>query len=221
MSESRQAAGPGVGRNRAQWLDFTLTVRFLHRLAAVLLDGASSPVQLARFGAPARALALSLPAAACVACVVPPELSPEADDTPAGNSPPIIVSVTDGSGNPFTRPGPRTITIGDDVLSVTVSDNDLDDALTLYFFVDYGLPTPTPRRVECPAVATDTPLRTVRCVVNTVCLEGEQQRNPHVLEIEVFDRPPVDNGDPPFRSVAAPGMSSGWWWQINCAESGS
>jgi hypothetical protein len=157
------------------------------------------------------------------ACVVPPDLSTAADDTTTLNSPPIIVSVADRSGNPFTRPGPRSVTTGDDRLAVTVADNDLDDVLTLYFFVDYGLPTPTPRRVECLAApsANANPQRTVLCEINTVCLEGEAQTNPHVLEIEVFDRAPVDNGDPPFRSVAAPGLSTGWWWQINCLEGSS
>lgn len=200
---------------------FGPAVRFVHRLAIVLATCGRTVLPPARRGPPI-ALALGLPLAAA-ACVVPPDLSPEGDDTTALNSPPIIVSVADRSGNPFTRPGPRSVTIGDDRLAVTVADNDLGDVLTLYFFVDYGLPMPTPRRIECLAApgASEVPQRTVLCEINTVCLEGEQQSNPHVLEIEVFDRSPVDSGDPPFRSVPAPGLSSGWWWQINCAEGSS
>jgi hypothetical protein len=196
--------------NVRETLGFGGAVRPLHRLAAVL-----SAASLG-LGGLVGLVGLS-------ACVVPPDLSTAADDTTTLNSPPIIVSVADRSGNPFTRPGPRSVTTGDDRLAVTVADNDLDDVLTLYFFVDYGLPTPTPRRVECLAApsANANPQRTVLCEINTVCLEGEAQTNPHVLEIEVFDRAPVDNGDPPFRSVAAPGLSTGWWWQINCLEGSS
>ena len=216
MSGSHPSQMPLPRRNPPRSLSFASAVRFVHPVAAVVLAGCRTAAHLGRSPIPL-ALSLALPTAACV---VPPDLSPEADDTVTENSPPIIVSVTDRSGNPFTRPGPRSVTIGDDRLTVTVSDNDLGDVLTLYFFVDYGLPAPTPRRVECLAApgTTTVPQRTVLCEINTVCLEGEQQANPHVLEIEVFDRPPVDSGDPPFRSVAAPGLSSGWWWQMNCTE---
>lgn len=216
MSGSHRSAMAHPSANHRQSLNFAVAVRFVHRVAAVLVAGCRTAAHLGRSPIPL-ALALAVPAAACV---VPPDLSPQADDTGAPNSPPIIISVADRSGNPFTRPGPRSVTIGDDRLTVTVSDNDLADVLTLYFFVDYGLPTPTPRRVECLAApgTSAVPQRTVLCEINTVCLEGEQQSNPHILEIEVFDRTPADSGDPPFRSVAAPGLSSGWWWEMNCTE---
>ena len=114
-------------------------------------------------------------------------------------------------------------TIENDRLAVTVSDNDLTDVLTIYFFTDYGFPAPVARRAECLAApgASEEPQRTVLCDVNTVCLEGEQQTNPHIFEIEVFDRTPADGGDPLFRSVAAPGLSTSWWWQVNCTEAPS
>jgi hypothetical protein len=110
------------------------------------------------------------------------------------------------------------VNAGDDRLAITVLDNDLEDVLTLYFFLDYGLPSPGPRRAECLAApsASGDPRRTVLCDINTVCIEGEAQTNPHVLEIEVFDRPPVE-----FRGVTAPGLSTGWWWQVNCVEGGT
>lgn len=220
MSESLHRPGARAPDNRAESPGSARAVRFVHRLAAV---PSTCPRPPARTRAGVVGAALALAAAGAGACVVPPDLTSTGDDTAALNSPPIIVSVADRSGNPFTRPGPRSVTSGDDRLAVTVADNDLADVLTLYFFVDYGLPDPTPRRVECvaPPSANDDPQRTVLCEINTVCLEGEAQRNPHVLEIEVFDRPPVDNGDPPFRSVAPPGLSTGWWWQINCIEGSS
>ncbi|HVV86399.1 MAG TPA: hypothetical protein VHE35_25255 [Kofleriaceae bacterium] len=173
---------------------------------------------LARIGAPIGALLLG-----AAGCVVPPDLAPANDDATAPNSPPIVVSVADKFGNPFTRPGPRSVTIGDDRLTVTVSDNDVDDTLTLWFFVDYGLPAPTARRSQClaPPSSAGTAERTVLCEIDTVCLDGDPASNPHILELEVFDRTPDDNGEPEFRSVAPPGLSTGWWWEMNCMEGSS
>lgn len=218
MSRVRSRPSSLAARKPARWLRLCAAVRFMHRQSAVLYAAARRLSPARAYGAAAMAGGLL-----AGACVVPPDLSTGGDDTATVNSPPIIVSVADRSGNPFTRPGPRSVTTGDDRLAVTVLDNDVDDVLTLYFFVDYGLPGPTPRRVECLAApsASGDRRRTVLCEINTVCLEGEDQTNPHVLEIEVFDRPPVDNAEPPFRSVAEPGLSSGWWWQINCVEGGA
>jgi hypothetical protein len=212
MSESGPTPEPRARRNCPSTGIFAGLVRFVHGLGIVVLPAVST-----RREPWVAACALMVPAAACV---VPPDLSIEGDDTPAPNSPPIIVSVADRSGNDFERPGPRSVTIGDDRLAVTVADNDLTDVLTLYFFIDYGLPSPTPRRVSCLAApsASGERQRTVLCDINTVCLEGEELSNPHVLELEVFDRTPVDTGTPAFRSVPAPGLSTGWWWQINCVE---
>lgn len=230
MSGSHPAPPPTLARNQPIRLIFASLVRFVHAVGTVV-QCRTLPSRSHRAGAradrprrralPGLALSLAVPTLAAVggaACVVPPDLSIEGDDTPAENSPPILVSVADRSGNPFTRPGPHTLTIGDDRLTVTVADNDRADVLTLYFFVDYGLPLPTSRRVECLAApGTDGEReRTVVCDVNTICLPTEASTN-HVLEIEVFDRNPVDTGNPPFRSVAPPGLSTSWWWDITCA----
>ena len=217
MSGSHPGAPRRAGRNALDCLGFAPLARFVHALWTVVSCRTLPPRarrggRRARRAAPALALSLALPG-----CVVPPDLSLEGDDVPAENSPPVLVSVADRSGNPFTRPGPHTITIGDDRLTVTVADNDRADVLTLYFFVDYGLPLPTSRRVECLAApgANGERERTVVCDINTVCLPAEVGTD-HVLEIEVFDRNPVDTGDPPFRSVTPPGLSTSWWWDITC-----
>ena len=217
MSGSHPTVAAGVERKPLSWQGFAAAVRFVQTLVAVL-DSAALTV-VARAGAPA-AVALAV---AGGGCVVPPDLTSSGDDVAALNSPPIIVNVADRSGNPFTRPGPRLIAIEDDRLAVTVSDNDLDDLLTIYFFMDYGFPAPVARRAECLAApgGTATPERTVLCEINTVCLTGEQQSNPHIFEIEVFDRAPVEGAEPLFRSVAAPGLSTSWWWQVNCTEAPS
>lgn len=223
MSGSHQAAPPEMGRKPMESNRFASAVRFVHTLATVLQTAGRSVVHAgAPVGAAAIALGLIAPLGAA-GCVVPPDLTTSADAGLTLNSPPIIVNVADRSGNPFTRPGPRLLTIENDRLAVTVSDNDLTDVLTIYFFTDYGFPAPVARRAECLAApgASEEPQRTVLCDVNTVCLEGEQQTNPHIFEIEVFDRAPVDGAEPLFRSVAAPGLSTSWWWQVNCTEAPS
>lgn len=203
MSGSRHVADAGADRKCPSSQDFASRVRALHLHAAV------RAVQTA-----------FLLAGSVGGCVVPPDLSIGDDEPPDVNDPPIIVSVSDRSGNPFTRPGPRSVIIENDRLAVTVADNDLADVLTVWFFLDYGLPSPTAHRASCVAPGGgESTTRTLLCEINGVCLAGEEQSNPHILEIEVFDRTPNESGDPLFRAVPAPGFSTSWWWQINCEAS--
>lgn len=159
-------------------------------------------------------------AAALVAgCVIPPSLSLEENDASV-NAAPVILDVRDEAGNPFERPGPREITVGQGRLVLTLSDPDVNDTLSVRYFLDYGLPAPTPARIECEAApgAEPTLERQITCSLVGVCTTPAVGAE-HVFEIEVFDRPPiVDDNTRLFRKLDPPGLSSSWWWQVNCVE---
>jgi hypothetical protein len=157
-------------------------------------------------------------AALAVGCVIPPNLSIEENDG-AVNAAPVIKDVRDEAGNPFERPGPRDIVVGQGRLVLTLADPDVNDTLSVRYFLDYGLPAPTPARIECEAApgATPTVDRQITCSLVGVCTTPAL--GAHVFEIEVFDRPPVvDDPTRLFRQLDPPGLSSVWWWQVNCVE---
>ncbi len=153
------------------------------------------------------------------ACVIPPNLDVDTGDA-AVNAAPVILDVRDEAGNPFERPGPRDIIVGEGRLVLTISDPDLADTLFVRYFLDYGLPAPTPARIGCEAApgATPTRDRQITCSLVGVCTTPAVGPD-HIFEIEVFDRPPVvDDPTRLFRQIDPPGLSSGWWWQVNCVE---
>jgi hypothetical protein len=164
-------------------------------------------------------LAVAAAAAVAAGCVIPADLSVDKGDA-AVNAAPVILDVRDEAGNPFERPGPRDITVGQGRLVLTISDPDLADTLYVRYFLDYGLPAPTPARIECEAApgAMPTLERQITCSLVGVCTTPALGPD-HVFEIEVFDRPPVvDDPTRLFRALQPPGLSSGWWWQATCVE---
>ena len=176
----------------------TGAARFLHSLSAV-------------------AVFAVLAAVAAAGCVFPPSLSLEEGDA-AVNAAPVIVDVRDEAGNPFERPGPRDIVVGQGRLVITLADPDVNDTLFVRYYVDYGLPAPTPAIIECAAApgATPTLERQITCSLVGVCSGVAADR---VFEIEVFDRPPIlDDNTRLFRQLDPPGLSSSWWWKINCVQ---
>jgi hypothetical protein len=158
-------------------------------------------------------------AALAVGCVFPPSLELE-DSGVAVNSAPVIVDVRDEAGNPFERPGPREIVVGQGRLVLTLSDPNLTDTLSVNYFLDYGLPAPTPARIECEAApgASPTLERQITCSLVGVCSSTAIGPD-HIFEIEVFDRPPItDDNTRLFRKLDPPGLSSTWWWKVTCVE---
>ncbi len=156
-------------------------------------------------------------AAIAAGCVIPPNLSLEENDA-AVNSAPVIRDVRDEAGNPFERPGPRDVTVGQGRLVLTLADPDLTDTLYVRYFLDYGLPAPTPARIECEAAPGAMPTldRQITCSLVGVCTTPALGPD-HIFEIEVFDRPPVvDDPTRLFRQLAPPGLSSTWWWKATC-----
>ena len=62
--------------------------------------------------------------------------------------------------------------------------------------------------------------RQVTCSLVGVCTAVDVGGE-HILEIDVYDREPQDDGDRLFRDVAAPGEYTTWWWKVTCRESSS
>jgi hypothetical protein len=192
------------------------------------LDAAPNPRQLLGKAGRARGLhslrivvvfAVAALAAVAAGCVIPPDLETEKGDASV-NAAPSILDVRDEAGNPFERPGPRDITVGAGRLVLTIEDPDLSDTLFVRYFLDYGLPAPTPARIECEAApgATPTLERQITCSLVGVCTTPALGPD-HIFEIEVFDRPPViDDPTRLFRALDPPGLSSTWWWQVTCVE---
>ncbi len=201
MSDPRRVAG-GISEPKCLSSHGKVdAARFVHRLRIVVV------------------LAVAIAASAATGCVIPPDLSVEKSDA-AVNAAPVILDVRDEAGNPFERPGPRDVTVGQGRLVLTISDPDLLDTLYVRYFLDYGLPAPTPARIECEAApgATPTLQRQITCSLVGVCTTPALGPD-HIFEIEVFDRPPVvDDPTRLFRALDPPGLSSAWWWQVTCVE---
>lgn len=201
MSDSLRVAVAFARRNPRELLAIARRARFVHPSRFVVVFAVTAAVVMA------------------VGCVIPPDLSVDKGDASV-NAAPVILDVRDEAGNPFERPGPRDITVGQGRLVLTISDPDLADTLYVRYFLDYGLPAPTPARIECEAApgATPTLERQITCSLVGVCTSPAVGPD-HIFEIEVFDRPPVvDDPTRLFRALAPPGLSSGWWWQATCVE---
>ena len=200
MSRLLRGVEPDSQGNPVRSLEVAVAARFVHSIPSVVASVVSAAVLLA-------------------GCVWLPDLSLEEGDA-AVNAAPVILDVRDEAGNPFERPGPREITVGQGRLVLTLSDPDVNDTLSVRYFLDYGLPAPTPARIECEAApgATPTRERQITCSLVGVCTTPAVGAD-HVFEIEVFDRPPiVDDNTRLFRKLAPPGLSSSWWWQVDCVE---
>lgn len=149
-------------------------------------------------------------------CVIPPQLSVEQD---AGtNSPPAILAVR-ADDSELPEPGPvlfdRGATAG--TFSVEVIDTDVGDSLFVRAFVDYTIDSPTAPRVFCRAEPEGKAIRTTTCDATALCLPDDvgQTRN---LTIVVFDRQPLDAGDPPHRAMPPGGLSTNRFYFLRCQE---
>ncbi|HVK72788.1 MAG TPA: hypothetical protein VM734_05685 [Kofleriaceae bacterium] len=168
-----------------------------------------------------RIVSFTPPALLASACVLPPSL--ELDEGDAGvNSPPVLRDVRDEAGNPFERPGPRDIVVGEGRLVLTATDRDVEDTLYVRYYLDYGIVAPTAAKITCRAApgAMPTLERQVTCSLVGVCTAVDVGAE-HILEIDVYDREPQDDGDRLFRDVAAPGEYTTWWWKVTCREGSS
>jgi hypothetical protein len=154
---------------------------------------------------------LSLPG-----CVIPPP-GEVVRDAGTPNSPPVVI----GASPPeFAFPGPVTIpTIEPPSVTLTFSDNDVDDTLYVRKFRDYDLGAPS-ADVTCggdvipPTGAVE---RQAEFCTGTWC-PASDDGTPHMLEVVVADRPFIDDGMPLFRGLPEGAGSSVRAWRFLCTQ---
>jgi hypothetical protein len=149
-------------------------------------------------------------------CVIPPSLS--VDNQDAGvNSPPATLAIRSNDSGELPEPGPVVFDRGSGMMTADLIDTDVNDTLFVRVFVDYTIDTPTNFRASCTAAPNGTAQRTVTCDSGAVCLMPDvgQTRNMHVI---VFDREPLESGEPMFQAMDPPGLSTSRFYFLECAE---
>ena len=150
-----------------------------------------------------------------VGCIFPPNLGVEQQD--AGmNSPPAITSVRSDQTE-FPEPGPVAIAVGQmSPLNLTLLDTDINDKLYVRVFVDYSSTNQTSPRSTCPAATSGQPTRTATCPMQGICLTTDIGK-PHIMQVMVFDREPLETGESPlFQAMPMGGLSTDRAYQLNC-----
>lgn len=151
-----------------------------------------------------------------VGCIIPPSLGVEQQDAGV-NSPPTIVSVRSDQTE-LPEPGPVDIEVAQtSPLILSLLDTDVNDKLYVRVFVDYSMASPTSQRSSCTAASVGQATRTASCPLQGVCLPGDVNNNPHLMQVMVFDRQPLETGDLPlFQAMPAGGLSTDRTYQLNC-----
>ena len=148
------------------------------------------------------------------ACVIPPSLS--VSDGGTQDAPPAILAVSsDTQQLPFN--GSVTFGVGQKITGiVTLVDTDVDDTLTVRWFVNYQM-NPSPQRVECFAPPSGAAQRSATCDLSTLC-ENADVNTERDLTVVVFDRPLITPGDPPFQQMQAGGLSTNVFFHLDCFQ---
>lgn len=162
-------------------------------------------------------------------CVIPPNIS-VTDTDAAVNSPPAILSVRTDLGE-LTQPGPVTLEVGATAGNMTVDavDTDLADQLFVRVFVDYDHPDPEPARATCIGVTSDAPeKRTATCDLRGLCKSTDVDTTANMptnlglfMTVVVFDREPLDTGDPAFQAMPPGGLSTNRAYFLRCKNPAS
>jgi len=148
--------------------------------------------------------------------VIPPSLS--VDNQDAGvNSPPAILAVR-SDDQELPEPGPVLFEVGRGMLNAELIDTDLQDTLFVRVFVDYTIDKATAPRVLCTASPTGNAQRTVTCSLNALCLRPDDIGQTRLMSIKVFDREPLESGDPAFQAMPEGGLSTGKFFQLQCQD---
>jgi hypothetical protein len=148
-------------------------------------------------------------------CVIPPSLSVENQDAGV-NSPPSVVAVRSDQ-EAYSEPGPITLTIADDnSLNVSLLDTDVGDTLYVRMFVSYTVESPTAPRSLCTANPVESTRRSVSCNVKAVCLPADKDKDQLPMTVVVFDREPLESGDPPFQAMPEGGLSTSRFFFLKC-----
>lgn len=151
---------------------------------------------------------------ALAGCVIPPPLERENLDASV-NSIPVITRVDPN----FPSPGPIAIHRQEqEPISLTVRDNDLNDTVWVYLFVDYNYPSPVPHLNSCQSSVSELD-RNLTCPLNALCAfeEGPPDQL-HYLEAMVTDRALLPEGEPLYRALPPDTGVSYRSWLMTCNE---
>jgi hypothetical protein len=156
-----------------------------------------------------------------VGCIIPPSLGVEQQDAGV-NSPPAILSVRSDQ-NALPEPGPVDFEVGSmSPLNLTLLDTDVSDKLYVRVFVDYKKGNETSPRSTCTAASGDQAQRTASCPLQGLCLPNDTLDNPHLMQIVVFDRQPLETGESPlFQAMPPGGLSTDRTYQLICRNPSS
>lgn len=149
----------------------------------------------------------------------PPDLSVGNQDAGV-NSPPAILGVrTDDQELP--EPGPVIFDSGPGTFNAELIDTDVDDILYVRVFVDYTVEHQTAPRVLCTSPANGKANRSVTCATNALCLDTDITDDPENkldMHIMVFDREPLEAGNPQFQEMPEGGLSTSRFYFLKCAN---
>ncbi|HLL21705.1 MAG TPA: hypothetical protein VK427_06225 [Kofleriaceae bacterium] len=152
-------------------------------------------------------------------CVIPPSLS--VDNQDAGvNSPPSILAVRSDQAS-YSEPGPMTLVRRESMLNVQLLDTDVNDTLYVRVFVEYTVDDPKAARAFCRATPIQATRRSVTCDVGAVCTEADVASTvtkPLDMTIVVFDREPLETGEPAFQAMPEGGLSTSRFFFLNCVD---
>lgn len=194
MSDFHASPCPAASPNRA--------TRQVRRHVARPLHGVSPAVPVLVF------------ASLLAGCILPPSLSSGTQDA-GQNSPPSIVSVQIDLQQ---LPDYSTITeemSTNDTMVLTVLDTDVGDTLYVGLFVNYTSGNPTPARLTCTAPQSGLPERSASCSLDGVC-EMQDVNQTVDLDVVVFDRMPLDTGQPRYMAMPSDGLSASFLYKLNC-----
>jgi hypothetical protein len=155
-----------------------------------------------------------------VGCVIPPSLSVDNQDAGA-NSPPAITAVRADDKALFEADAekPAIFSPGEGSISVSLVDTDVGDTLYVRVFVNYTLANPEGPRSSCTANPIETAKRSVTCDVQAVCLERDVTSGDTLnMSVVVFDRLPLESGDPPHQAMPEGGLSTSKFFFLKCQE---
>lgn len=151
-------------------------------------------------------------------CVIPPSLSVENQDAGV-NSPPTITAVRSDT-EAYSEPGPITLIQGEGTLNVQLLDTDAVDTLYVRMFKNYTVEDPDPARSQCTAAPTQNAKRSVTCDVTGMCQMADinAPESSLVLSIVVFDREPLESGEPLYQAMPEGGLSTSRFFFLKCVE---
>lgn len=152
-------------------------------------------------------------------CIFPPNLGVEQQDAGVNSPPSVLSARTDQTELP--EPGPVDIEVGQmSPLNLTLLDTDITDKLYVRVFVDYSTANRTAPRSLCPAATSGEATRTATCPMQGICLASDVRSTdmPHIMQIMVFDREPLDETgqQPLFQAMPLGGLSTDRVYQLNC-----